>query len=173
MTSEVEIRRERPSDIEVIGQIIDSAFAGKPYADGDEAELVEMLRAENALAVSLVAVLGAEVVGQVALSPARASGGATGWFALGPVAVLPDHQGRGVGSALVRAGLRAISDLGASGCILTGDPAYYTRFGFAVSPENVPPGEPAEYFMVKLLDGELPSGPIHFHEAFGSGDRPC
>jgi putative acetyltransferase len=167
MTSGVEIRPERYSDVEAIGQLIESAFLGMPYADGDEAELVEALRSQNALSVSLVAEHDGTIVGQVAFSPARASGGAPGWYALGPVAVLPAHQGGGIGSALIRAGLQAVFELGASGCILTGDPAYYSRFGFTLSGKNTPPGEPAEFFMVKLLRGTLPAGPIRFHEAFG------
>ena len=165
MTSGVEIRRERSSDFETIGRIVESAFSGKQYADGDEAELVEQLRSQNALSVSLVAEREGTVVGQVAFSPARTSAG-PGWYALGPVAVLPAHQGGGIGSALIRKGLQAVVELGARGCILTGDPAYYSRFGFTLSPQHSPPGEPPEFFMVKLLRGQLPTGPIHFHEAF-------
>lgn len=167
MTLGVEIRPERSNDVEAIGQLIKSAFLGMPYADGDEAELVEALRSQNALPVSLVAERDGRIVGQVAFSPARASGGAPGWYALGPVAVLPAHQGGGIGSALIRAGLQAVFELGASGCILTGDPAYYARFGFMLSGKSAPPGEPAEFFMVKLLRGRIPAGPIRFHEAFG------
>jgi len=167
MTSRVEIREERSSDVKAIGEVIDSAFSGMSYADGDEAELVEALRSHDSLSVSLVAELEGTIVGQIAFSPAQVSGGAAGWYALGPVAVLPAHQGGGIGSALIRSGLQAVIELGASGCILTGAPAYYSRFGFTLSCENAPPGEPAEYFMVKLLRGDLPSGPIRFHEAFG------
>jgi len=170
MTSGVEIRRERTSDVEAIGQVIDAAFSGMPYADGDEAELVEALRSQGALSISLVAEREGTIVGQIAFSPAQASGGAAGWYALGPLAVLPAHQGGGIGSALVRTGLRAIGERGASGCILTGDPAYYSRFGFTPSRASAPPGEPAEFFMVKLLRGKLPGGPILFHEAFGGAD---
>jgi len=167
MTSEVEIRPERSDDIDAIGELITSAFFGMPYADGDEAELVEALRTQNALSVSLVAELDGTIVGQVAFSPARASGGVPGWYALGPVAVLPTRQGAGIGSMLVRTGLEAVSELGAMGCILTGNPAFYSRFGFEPSPESAPSGEPSEFFMVKLLRGQLPVGSIHFHEAFG------
>jgi putative acetyltransferase len=165
--SGVEIRPERTSDFEGISQVVESAFLGMPYADGDEAELVKKLRTQNALVVSLVAECEGALVGQVAFSPARTSAAAPGWYALGPVAVLPAHQGGGIGSALIRTGLQAIFDLGAAGCILTGNPAYYARFGFMLAPESAPPGEPPEFFMVKLLRGELPAGPIHFHEAFG------
>jgi putative acetyltransferase len=167
MKSETNIRSERSSDVDAIGELIRSAFLGMPYADGDEAELVEVLRAQDALSVSLVAEREGTLVGHVAISPARAPDGALGWYALGPLAVLPAHQRGGIGSTLVHAGMEAISELGARGCILTGDPSYYPRFGFKLSPENAPPGEPAEFFMVKVLRGRLPVGPIRFHEAFG------
>ena len=167
MTSEVEIRPELPDDIEAIGDLVALAFSGMPYADGDEAGLVELLRAQNALSVSLVAELDGTIVGQVAFSPARASGGIPGWYALGPVAVLPTRQGAGIGSMLVRTGLEAVSKLDAMGCILTGNSAFYSRFGFEPAPESAPSSEPSEFFMVKLLRGRLPAGPIRFHKAFG------
>ena len=171
MDADVTIRRERAGDAAAIGELITAAFLGKPYADGDEAELVEKLRARGALSVSLVAEREGVIVGQAAFSPAQAPDGSPGWYALGPIAVLPAHQRRGIGSVLVHAGFEAISGLGARGCILVGDPAYYSRFGFELSPTNVPPGQPAEYFQVKLLRGPLPAGPFRFHRAFG-GDVP-
>jgi putative acetyltransferase len=167
MKASIRIRPERPGDAAAIGEVVTAAFLGRPYAEGDEAELVEKLRALGALSVSLVAELDGAIVGQVALSPARAPDGAAAWYGLGPVAVLPAHQLRGIGSALVRAGLDAIAARGASGCILVGSPAYYSRFGFVLAPALCPPGQPAEYFQVKLLGGPLPAGPIRFHEAFG------
>jgi putative acetyltransferase len=126
---ELGIRAGRPNDVDVIGQIIDAAFEGKPYAAGDEAELVEALRSQNALSVSLVAEREGVVVGQIVISPARASASSAGWYALRPVAVLPAEQGNGVGAALIRAGLQVSSDRGASGCISTGDLNYYSRPG--------------------------------------------
>lgn len=164
----IRIRRERSSDVDAIRELIRSAFSDMPYADGDEADLVEALRSQEALSVSLVAEREGTIVGQVTFSPARASGAALGWYGLGPLAVLPAHQRGGIGSALVRAGLDAILDLGAGGCILVGDPSYYSRFGFRLSPEHTPPGQPREFFMVKSLRGQLPVGPIRFHDAFGA-----
>jgi putative acetyltransferase len=168
MPTEVVVRPERPDDHVVLGELIASAFAGKPYAEGDEAELLATLRRRGALTLSLVAESDGAVVGQAAFSPARASTGGAAWYALGPVAVLPARQGRGIGSTLVRAGLERLAALGAGGCILVGDPGYYARFGFEVSPANAPAGQPAEFFMVKVLGaGTRPEGPICFHEAFG------
>ena len=160
------IRDERGSDHTAIRGVIDAAFLGMPYAAGDEAALVETLRADGALTVSLVAELDAVVVGHIAFSPARALDPAQAWYALGPVAVLPAQQRTGIGSKLVRAGLERIAALGAAGCILTGNPAYYARFGFEPAPANAPAGEPAEFFMVKRLGAQRVEGPVRFHPAF-------
>jgi putative acetyltransferase len=168
MPSDPSIRAERHDDVAAIRDVIERAFAGMPFADGDEADLVETLRSEGALSVALVAELRGVVVGQIAFSPATAPEGGHAWYALGPVAVLPPVQRLGIGSKLVLAGLRAIEELGAVGCILTGNPAYYTRFGFEVSPLNAPADEPAEFFMLKLFRGERPKGPVSFHRAFRS-----
>jgi predicted N-acetyltransferase YhbS len=168
MPRQLTIRAERSTDCAAIGEVINAAFSGMPYAAGDEAELVEVLRRNNALCVSLVAALDGAIVGQIAFSRAQPSDGAPGWYALGPVAVLPVHQGEGIGSKLVWEGLRAIADVGANGCILTGNPAYYSRFGFTISPSNAPAGEPAEFFMIKSFVALAPVGPIFFHEAFNS-----
>jgi predicted N-acetyltransferase YhbS len=160
------IRFESPIDVKAISQLIATAFDGKPYADGDESELVDELRASNALFVSLVATLENEVLGHIAFSPARAASGATGWYGLGPLAVLPKFQGRGVGASLLLQGLEVLRASGAAGCVVVGDPNYYLRFGFQLAPGNAPETEPAEYFMAQAFVGEMPNGPINFHEAF-------
>lgn len=164
------VRREGYADRTAIADVIDKAFCGKPYADGDESELVDKLRQQNALSVSLVAELDGTIVGHIAFSLATPSDGSEGWYALGPLAVLPEYQGMGIGSQLVWCGLKAIAELDANGCILVGDVEYYRRFGFELSHSNVPHGEPPDHFMVKLLAGSLPQGPISFHEAFESAN---
>ena len=160
------VRAERVDDHAAIGDVIRAAFRGKLYAAGDEAELVEKLRQQRALVVSLVAELDGRVIGQITFSPAFPADGSNGWYALGPVAVLPDHQLRGVGSRLIDAGLERIVDMQATGCILTGNPEYYRRFGFVVSPSQAPAGEPSESFMIKSFKGRTPPGHFRFHPAF-------
>jgi putative acetyltransferase len=162
------IRPECEHDRSEIHEVVRSAFEGMSYAAGDEAELVDVLREAGALAVSLVAELDGKVVGYIAFSPAQSTDGTRGWYALGPVAVLPACQGLGIGSKLVRTGLQEVLDLGATGCILTGSPTYYARFGFSVEPSNAPSSEPPEFFMVKLFSDVRPHGPILFHPAFHS-----
>ncbi len=168
---ELTIRPETGADVTTIHHITKVAFSDMPYAGGDEQDLVDLLRAEGALTLSLVAVDNGEIVGQVTFSPAKNSDGSEPWFALGPVSVMPSRQGEGIGARMILEGLHEITKLGALGCILTGNPAYYQRFGFALSPQTVPANESAEYFMVKLLKGEMPTGTFSFHYLFYSGDE--
>ena len=165
----VGIRDETSSDVGAIHQVTDLAFRDMPYASGTEAEIVDRLRAAGALSVSLVATIDDEVVGHVAFSPAQAIDGTQPWFTLGPISVLPDYQRQGIGSALIERGLAMLEEQGALGCILTGNPEYYARFGFEVSPQHSPDEDYAEFFMIKCLADVMPSGAIAFHEAFDEG----
>jgi putative acetyltransferase len=160
------IRRERNSDHEAIRSLTEAAFRGMPYAGGDEQHVIDRLRKKDALTLSLVALIDDTVVGHIAFSPANASDNSQPWYALGPVSVLPLHQGNGVGSQLILEGLAQIEGLGALGCILTGNPLYYRRFAFEFAPHNVPSGEAKEYFMLKQFTSFKPSGPMHFDTAF-------
>lgn len=120
------------------------------------------------MSVSLVAEQGGELVGHVATSPVVVSDGTAGWHGLGPISVLPEHQGKGIGSALMHAALRALREQGVAGCMLVGDPGYYRRFGFRNQPQLVYPDVPPEYFMVLPFSDALPQGTVTFHEAFGA-----
>ena len=96
------IRPETPADIPAIGRVNDEAF-GRDV----EGELVVRLRDSGALTISLVAAVDGDVVGHIAFSPMATRPPVPGisLAALAPVAVLPEHQGKGIGGALVRAGL--------------------------------------------------------------------
>ena len=160
------IRKELPSDHRTIRHITKLAFQGKEYAGGDEQEVIDRLRAASALTLSYVAVDNENVVGHIAFSPALAEDSSMSWFALGPVSVLPERQRTGIGMAMIHKGLNSLEEMGALGCILTGDPNYYKKFGFKLKPKNVPPDEPKEYFMVKLFTSYEPTGEFYFHKAF-------
>ena len=123
----VAIRLETPDDVEAVAEVEHTAFGGPA-----EANLVDRLRDLGQLAVSLVAVSEARVVGHVAFSPMSLSPNPEGLHATGlaPLAVLPAHQGRCIGAQLVQAGLRACAEAGWDLAFVLGDPAYYTRFGF-------------------------------------------
>ena len=162
----LEIRAETDEDQPGIRELTESAFRGRPYAGGDEQDVIDRLRQAEVMTLSLVAVDAGELTGQITFSPAEVDDGSGPWFALGPVSVRPDRQGEGIGSKLILEGIKQISALGALGCILTGNPDYYRRFGFELSYANTPSNEPAEFFMIKLLDGKQPDGRFAFHRAF-------
>jgi len=162
----MDIREESIADQGDIRRVTELAFQDRSYADGDEQDVIDRLRTGDALALSLVAVDSNELVGQITFSHSEISDGSSPWFALGPVSVTPSRQGEGIGSALINEGLTRIEAMGALGCILTGNPDYYRRFGFELSPANVPKNEPEEYFMLKLLGGRQTKGTFSFHVAF-------
>lgn len=162
------IRPEQPGDEPAIHALTEAAFRNMPYSDGNEADLVDALRRDGDLALSLVALnMDQAIVGHMAFSPVSISDGSARWYALGPCSVIPTRQHTGIGSQLIEAGLAEMRARGASGVVLVGSPKYYGRFGFTCDPGLVYPGAPAEYFQrLVLADGE-PSGTVTFAPAFG------
>lgn len=162
----ITIRPERPSDEHAIGEVTRRAFESHPYSHQTEHWIISALRKAGALSLSLVAEQDGNVVGHIAFSPVLVSDGSSGWYGVGPVSVLPELQGKGIGRALIEHGLAKLRELGASGCVLVGDPAFYTRFGFANAPELVLDGVPQEFFL-SLSFGDPPArGKVAFHAAF-------
>lgn len=167
MTHPIRIRPERPSDVQAISRITELAFRSHPHSQRTEHFIIEALRAAGALTVSLVAVQGAEeVVGHIAFSQVAISDGSTDWYALGPIAVTPGHQGQGIGRALVDAGLAALRDLDAAGCVLVGEPDFYGRFGFRSDPVCTMDGIPQAYVLSLPFKGRQAVGTIGHHAAF-------
>jgi len=162
------IRPEIPADIATIERLTVAAFAAATHTSRTEQFIVNALRRAGALAVSLVAEDDGDVVGHVALSPVRLSSGDTGWYGLGPISVLPERQGLGIGARLMHAALVELRNLGASGCVLLGDPAFYQRFGFQPRPGLVLPDVPAEYFLAISLTGHWPVAQVTYHDAFNA-----
>ncbi len=167
----VTLRDERKSEVDTIGRVIGAAFAGEPQGGQFERRIVDALRADGLLSVSLVAERDGRVIGHVAFSPVAIGGEPADrqqWYGLAPLAVLPDCQRQSVGAGLVRAGLDALRRLGARGCVVLGDPAYYARFGFEPSGDIVFPDVPREYFLALSFDASapLPSGEARYHDVF-------
>ena len=163
------IRPDTAADHLPIEALLRAAFAGNPHSDGSEALIVARLRARGRLARSLVA-SGADgvLLGHCAFSPVTIDGADLGWMGLGPLGVLPAAQGKGVGAALVEAGLALLRADGAAGCVVLGEPAYYRRFGFRNETRLRYPGAPPEYFMAALMNEEMvPEGLVRYDEAFG------
>ena len=168
MIQGLQFRGEADSDLAAIAAVTQEAFRGRPFAAGDEADVIDRLRAKGALSLSMVAMLDQAIVGQITFSPALCDDAPAPWYALGPVSVVPEYQGQGIGSELIRRGLAELQNKDALGCMLTGNPAYYQRFGFRLAPEHCPENEPREYFMIKPFGSDTPTGLLRFHEAFYS-----
>jgi len=95
------IRDERPGDIASIAYITEEAFKTIEISNHTEQFIINALRAGGALTISLVAEMEGNVIGHIAFSPLTVSDGTSEWYGLGPVSVLPDYQGQGVGKALI------------------------------------------------------------------------
>jgi putative acetyltransferase len=121
------IRAETAADREAVRGVNESAFGRS-----EEANLVDALRGSANPCISLVAEEGGRVVGHIFFSPVAVESGGGAWAALGlgPMAVLPEYQGRGVGSELVREGLSECQRLGHEVVFVLGHARYYPRFGF-------------------------------------------
>lgn len=164
----ITIRPEAPGDEATIFALTEAAFRDMPFSDGDEPELVNKLRANGDLTLSLVAEDAEQIVGHIAFSPVTISDGAIGWYGLGPVSVWPELHKQGIGGALIKRGIADMRHKGAKGIVLLGSNAYYPRFGFKHEPQLRYPGPPAEYFQCLLLSGDLPAGEVSYAPAFGT-----
>lgn len=163
----IAIRAECPDDADTIRAITRAAFEDMPFSNGDEPRLVDCLRNDADLALSLIAADARRIVGHIAFSPVTISDGSNDWFGLGPVSVLPSMQRRGIGTALIRQGIADLRERGAKGIVVVGDGALYSRLGFGQEPRLSYPGAPAQYFHCLVLEGECPGGEVRYAPAFG------
>lgn len=165
------IRRELPGDPGAIRAVHAAAFH-QPDKPPVEAKLVDDLRAipgDWIPALSVVAVIGDDVVGHVCCTRARIDNHPA--LGLGPLGVLPDQQNRGVGRALVHAVLGAADALDETIVVLWGHPTYYPHFGFRPATElGIHPatGPGSEAFQARLLTAYGPQirGTFHYSAAF-------
>ncbi|WP_425252116.1 GNAT family N-acetyltransferase [Janthinobacterium sp. NFX145] len=162
----IKINKERAEHINAITLLTEAAFQHEEHSSHTEQFIVNSLRDSGQLTVSLVAIDGESVVGHVAVSPVAISSGDTEWYGLGPISVSPERQGQGIGSQMMKAALEEIQRLGAAGCVVLGNPAYYGRFGFKAHPGLILPGVPQEYFQAISFGNKVPCGDVKFHEAF-------
>jgi putative acetyltransferase len=177
MNPRIVVRNETHDDVGAITEVTIAAFKTLEISNHTEQFIIEALRAAGALAISLVAEMDGRVIGHIAFSPVTISDGTPNWYGLGPVSVLPEHQRKGIGQALIQEGLSRLKDMKAQGCCLVGHPDYYRKFGFKNMTGLVHAGVPREVFFALSFDGHIPQGTVAFHEGFkadgpqeGAGD---
>lgn len=166
MNMTITIRNEQPSDVEAIFEVTRLAFLNAEHTSHREQYIVNALRRAGHLALSLVAVEGQKLVGHVAFSPVTISGNESGWYGVGPLSVLPACQRQGIGSRLMEQGMAVLKNRNAHGCVLVGDPAFYSRLGFIRCEELILPGVPPEYFLCRSFGASPPKGEVAFSPAF-------
>lgn len=159
------VRDEEVGDIPGIRKSVEAAFRS-PL----EANLIDRLRADGDSVISLVAIENGHIVGHILFSKMTAPFRALG---LGPVSVMPDRQSSGIGSRLIREGLKRAGNEAWQGVFVVGNPSYYKRFGFSpgravgfASPYAGP------HLMMLSLKGDIPAntGKIDYAPAFAALD---
>lgn len=172
----ISIREENPEDRRTIGRVVERAFRAEGRSDHREHLLVERLRGSEAFVprLSLVAEYDGIVVGYALMSEVRieSDGNYEISLALAPVAVLPEFQRQGIGSALIREAHRRAADSGYRSAVVLGHKDYYPRFGYRKAADfgiAFPFGLPQECCMaVELLPGGLEgvSGTVRYPRPF-------
>jgi putative acetyltransferase len=174
------VRAELPEDAPAVRRINEAAFGGTA-----EASLVDVLRAEGAVILSMVAVSGPTgcdetgglPVAHALFSPMTIGAGETATTAvgMGPVAVLPEWQGQGIGTMLVETSLEILRMAHFSAVVVLGHPGFYSRFGFLPAKQwglTLDMDVPEEAFMaLELRAGSLAgtAGEVHYRPEFGQG----
>ncbi len=161
------VRDEQPGDHADVRHINEAAFETPA-----EASLVDALRQSASPLVSLVCTSDAQLLGHILFSPVSVDGRTGPWMGLAPMAVAPQVQHQGIGTALVQAGMARCKAIGITGIVVLGHPDYYPSFGFRPAHTlgltcvyDVPPQVFMAYELVAPgFDGC--SGLVRYHRAF-------
>jgi len=148
----IKIRKETGQDVPAIRTVNEKAFG-----QSNEADIIEQLRKSCAPFLSLVAEQNDQIIGHILFTPVtiETDKGTYQGMGLAPMAVLPEHQNKGIGSSLINEGLKAIRSSGTAFVVVLGHPNYYPKFGFEPSSKYAIRCEwevPEEAFMVLFFD---------------------
>ncbi len=152
------IRKEEKKDIQDIRSLTDLVFGGPV-----EGTIIDAIRENCPYALSLVAVKEAQIVGHIFFSPVAISGlDGIEAMGLGPMAVLPEYQRKGIGKALIEKGIRELPKAGCAVVVVLGHAEYYSKLGFAPASryglKSQWEGIPDDAFMVRFLNKEKMDG---------------
>jgi putative acetyltransferase len=168
---DMQVLIENESHRAQIRAITQAAFGGD-----DEADLLDRLREDGLVRLSLVAVEDGQVVGHALFTalPVSVDGREVEALCLAPVSVRPDYQGTGVGSMLIREALARLAHSGFEAVVVLGHPGYYPRFGFsaALAAKLAAPFSGEAFMALELVEGALrgESGRVSYPSAFGIVD---
>ena len=164
----VVVREERMEDLVQIHAVNHAAFEHP-----DEAELVDQLRRDGDVLLSMVADIGGSIVGHILFSrmSIETATGPYAAVALAPMAVLPGYQKQGIGGELIRHGIAELRGRGERVVLVLGHVDYYPRFGFSsgATRELSHPFPPEAYMGMELVPGALEdlAGAVRYPAAFG------
>lgn len=168
----LEIRQENVNDYEQVYNVIKIAFEKAEHSDGNEQNLVMALRGSNSFIpeLSLVAVNENKIIGYILFTKVKI--GDSTQLALAPLAVLPEHQKKGVGTKLIKEGHKIAKQLNYNYSIVLGSNKYYPRLGYIpASKYNIraPFDVEDDYFMAIKLNENAKTikGTVEYHKAFG------
>lgn len=168
----MQIRQERPEDYDAVCEVVKKAFESAEHSDGNEQDLVAALRKTQEFIpeLSLAAEVDGKIVGYVLFT--KLGMGAHTELALAPLAILPEYQKQGIGTALIQAGHKIAVGLGYHYSVVLGSETYYPRTGYVPAKEfgiEAPFEVPDENFMaVKLCEYlESVEGVVKYSDAFG------
>ena len=169
---DIKIRREEVRDYDVVYLLVKRAFESAEMSDGNEQELVRVLRNSKAFIpeLSLVAEMDGKIVGHILFTKAMVGDEVV--LALAPLSVLPEYQGIGIGTALIKEGHRIAEDLGYSYSVVLGSETYYPRTGYLRANQYgiEPPFDvPSENFMAYKIMKDAPKiqGMMRYAKEFG------
>jgi putative acetyltransferase len=146
------IREEKTEDVAGIRLVNESAFK-----QPEEANIIDKLRQNCSGILSLVAIEGDNIIGHILFSPAviESENGQMVGMGLAPMAVIPERQCQGIGTALIKRGIACLRELDCSFVIVLGHSKYYPRFGFKLASQyglrSQWKGVPDEAFMIMVL----------------------
>lgn len=158
----INIRQENENDYKIIETIIEQAFKTPEYSPNEHLLVANLRKSEVFIPeLSLIAEVDGRIIGHIMLTKLAIKSGEKEYesLALAPLSVLPSHQNKGIGSALVNESLKIAKELGYKSVIVLGHDKYYPRFGFkpASNWDIKPPFDvPDNVFMaLELEDGSL------------------
>jgi putative acetyltransferase len=157
---DIMIRKEENTDHQWVREVVRAAFPTE-----EESKLVDVLRENNKAIISLVAVINDKVLGHILFSPVSTPPSEAKGIGLAPVSVKPEFQGQGIGSQLIREGLRLCKELQHDYVVVLGDPNYYQRFGFQKASDfgiQNEYGVDDEFMMIQFSTGSELQGLVRY-----------